>query len=86
MAALVAWLCWQGRVPDDLAKITDGLLTNMAILFVPVGAGAIVYADLFKTHRPAVAIAVLLGTLAAIAATATAAQVLARRRRPRLAP
>jgi holin-like protein len=78
MAALLAWLCWRGRVPDDLGVVTDALLANMAILFVPVGAGAIVYTDLFRAHWPAVAITVLLGTVATIAATAVAAQLLVR--------
>jgi holin-like protein len=77
MAALLVWLCWLGRVPDDLAKVSDGLLANMAILFVPVGAGVIAHADLFRTHWPAVSLAVVLGTFAAIAATAMTARGLA---------
>jgi holin-like protein len=81
MAALLAWLCWKGRVPEDLGKVADGLLANMAILFVPVGAGAIAYADLFKSHWPAVLAAVVLGTLATIAVTAALARVLTRSRR-----
>jgi putative effector of murein hydrolase LrgA (UPF0299 family) len=70
MAALIAWLCWVGDIPEDLGKVADGLLSNMAILFVPVGAGAIVYADLFRTHWPAIVIAIVLGTLVTLAVTA----------------
>jgi len=50
MALLLACLIWCGGVPDDLQRVTDGLLANMPILFVPVGAGLIVHLDLFQRH------------------------------------
>jgi putative effector of murein hydrolase LrgA (UPF0299 family) len=38
------------KAPEELTRVTDGLLANMPILFVPVGAGAIVYIDAFHQH------------------------------------
>ena len=76
MAALLAWLCWERRVSDDLGKVTDALLGNMAILFVPVGVGVIVYADLFQSHWLAIVVAVVLGTFVTIAVTAMTARLL----------
>jgi holin-like protein len=78
MAALLAWLCCHGRISDDLGKVVDGLLANMAILFVPVGAGAVVYADLFRSHWPAIVVAIFLGTSVTIAVTSMTAQFLSR--------
>jgi holin-like protein len=78
MAALLAWLCWAGGIPDDLAKVADGLLSNMAILFVPVGAGAIVYADLFRTRWPAIVTALVFATFITIAVTALTARWMGR--------
>ena len=38
MALLFAGLVWNGRVPDDLGKTADGLLSKLSLLFVPAGA------------------------------------------------
>ena len=37
MAALLAWLYLKDGVESDLGKVCDGILANMAVLFVPVG-------------------------------------------------
>src|SRR5262245_22653140 len=79
MAALLACLCWYGSIPDDLGKVADAVLANMGILFVPIGAGAIVYADLFQSQWQAVTLALLLGAAATMTATAMTAQALAPR-------
>ena len=46
MAALLAWLHLRGEVKSELGKVCDGILANMAILFVPVGVGAMSYSGL----------------------------------------
>ena len=43
MALLFAGLVWNGRVPDDLGKTADGLLSNLSLLFVPAGAGVMLH-------------------------------------------
>ena len=79
MALLLACLIWRGGVPDDLQRVTDGLLANMPILFVPVGAGLIVHLDLFQRHWLVVVIGVMGGTFITLGATALVARFLVRR-------
>ena len=72
MAFLLLWLVIRGQAPEDLTRVTDGLLANMPILFVPVGAGAIVYIDAFQQHWPTIVLGVLAGTAVTLVATALA--------------
>jgi holin-like protein len=81
MALLLLWLVIRGRAPEDLTRVTDGLLANMPILFVPVGAGAIVYIDVFQQHWPAIALGVLAGTAITSTATAIAVRYMSAKRR-----
>ena len=81
MAFLLLWLVIRGRAPEDLTRVTDGLLANMPILFVPVGAGAIVYIDVFQQHWPAIALGVLAGTAITLTATAMAVRYMSAKRR-----
>jgi holin-like protein len=81
MAFLLFWLIIRGRAPEDLTRVTDGLLANMPILFVPVGAGAIVYIDVFQQHWPAIALGVLAGTAITSTATAIAVRYMSAKRR-----
>ena len=67
---------WRGQAPDELHRVADGLLANMPILFVPVGAGAIVYLDLFQRHWLAVAVGVVAGTIVTLAISGMSACVL----------
>ena len=80
MALLLAWLIARGKVPDDVTRVTDALLANMPVLFVPVGVGAMVYADVFQRHWAPIAFGVLAGTAITLAATAMVARYLAARR------
>ena len=72
MAFLLVWLVIRGKAPEDLTRVTDGLLANMPILFVPVGAGAIVYIEVFQQHWAVIALGVLAGTAMTLTATAMA--------------
>jgi holin-like protein len=83
MALLLVWLQARGGAGDSLAAAADGLLANMAVLFVPVGVGIMVYHDLFRRHWLFVAASMLVATLAVIAVTALVAKVLMQlRQRP----
>jgi holin-like protein len=67
-----------------VAQVTDPMLRNLAILFVPSGVGVLQYANLFLHHGPAVVIVLVTSTLATLCVTAlvfAAAQPLARRLR-----
>jgi len=77
MVFLLGWLWHNGRVSEDLAQAVDGLLPNMPLLFVPVGVGAMVYFDLFKSQWLLIAVAVVGCTPVTIAVTAAAAGTMA---------
>jgi len=85
MALLLVWLQASGRVDNGLASAADGLLTNMAVLFVPVGVGAIAYVEIFRQHWLFVAIAIVFGAAATIATAALTARLLIRIRIARVA-
>jgi holin-like protein len=78
MALLLMWMQRNGDVDKGLAIAADGLLANMAVLFVPIGVGAMAYAEVFRRHWLFVAVAVVLGTFATIATTALVARLLTR--------
>jgi holin-like protein len=78
MALLLIWLQGRGGIDNGLASAADGLLTNMAVLFVPVGVGAIAYAEIFRQHWLFVAIAIVFGAAATIATAALTARLLMR--------
>ena len=79
MTLLLVSLICRGEVPDELLRVTDVLLANMPILFVPVGAGLIAYMDLFQRHWLVVVIGVAGGTFVTLGATALVVHFLARR-------
>src|SRR5262249_35834016 len=70
MAALLVWLHLKGEVENELGKASDGILANMAILFVPVGVGAMSYASLFASAWPVIASAIVIGAGATLLTTA----------------
>jgi len=86
MALLLVWLQGNGRIDSGVASAADGLLSNMAVLFVPVGVGAMLYVEIFRQHWLLLSVAMLLGTLATVAATALTVRALSRLRAGRLAP
>ena len=70
MAALLAWLRLKGGVESELGKVCDGILANMAILFVPVGVGAMAYSGLFASTWPVIVLAIAVGSVATLLTTA----------------
>jgi putative effector of murein hydrolase LrgA (UPF0299 family) len=66
MAALLAWLHLRGEVELELGKVCDGILANMAILFVPVGVGAMSYSSLFASAWPVIVLAIVVGSVATL--------------------
>ena len=70
MAALLAWLHLRGEVKSELGKVCDGILANMAILFVPVGVGAMSYSGLFAGAWPVIVLAIVVGSVATLLTTA----------------
>ena len=82
MALLLLWMHGSGRIDASVASASDALLANMAVLFVPVGVGAMAYGEVFRQHWLPIAIAVVIGTIVTIVTTALVAKFFARMRDP----
>jgi holin-like protein len=67
-------------VPPALGETADGLLNNLGLLFVPAGVGVVLHLPLLARDWAPLSLAVVAGTLAAIAATGRIAQALLRKR------
>lgn len=81
MVLLFAALLLRRReAPEALGRTADGLLDNLGLLFVPAGVGVVLHLPLLARDWAPLSLAVLAGTLAAIAATGRIAQALLRRR------
>jgi holin-like protein len=80
MALLLTRLQTRGRTDDGLASAADGLLANMAVLFVPVGVGAIAHYELFLQHWRFIVVALTVGLVSTVATTALAVKLLTRAR------
>jgi holin-like protein len=80
MVLLLVLLLLRGRpAPAPLAEVSDGLLGNLGLLFVPAGVGVVLHLPLLARDGAPLSLAVLAGTLLAIAATGRLAQALLRR-------
>lgn len=76
MGALLVWLHARGEISGDLTKVCDVILANMALLFVPVGVGAMRYSDLFASNWRVIALAILVGACVTLLTTAYVARAL----------
>ena len=80
MVLLFAGLVLRRReAPAALGATADALLGNLGLLFVPAGVGVVLYLPLLARDWAPISLAVLGGTLLAIAATGRLAQALLRR-------
>lgn len=80
MVLLFLVLLVRGRpVPAGLGEVSDGLLGNLGLLFVPAGVGVVLYLPLLARDWAPISLAIVAGTLAAIAATGRIAQWLLRK-------
>ncbi len=83
MAFLFVTLLALCSVPEHLSAISDGLLKNMAVLFVPAGVGIMLHAKLLQANWLALAVAVLLSTFIGVAISAASMAFLMRLQRRR---
>ncbi len=82
MALLFGALVWNGRVPKDLGKTADGLLSNLSLLFVPAGAGVMLHFKLLAGDWLPLGAALVASTLLTIAVTAWLMARLSRKPHP----
>ena len=79
MALLFGALVWNDRLPDDLGKTADALLSNLSLLFVPAGAGVMLHFKLLAGDWLPLGAALIVSTLLTIAVTALLMARLARK-------
>jgi holin-like protein len=81
MAFLFCGLCIYGKIPDGLARVSDGLLGNLSLMFVPAGVGVMLHAPLLRQDWLAISVALVVSTCATIAVTSLVMQKLGARTR-----
>lgn len=69
----------ESEPPEGLARVSDGLLQNLALLFVPAGAGVVQHLGPLREHGAALAVALVGSTVLTLAVTAFAFTAVARR-------
>lgn len=70
MLLLLITLIVNKRIPTGIDQVTKPLLTHMSLLFIPAGAGVILYVDLIAAEWPAIVVAIIISTLLALLTTA----------------
>ncbi|KJS09894.1 MAG: murein hydrolase transporter LrgA [Hoeflea sp. BRH_c9] len=78
MVILFALLVLKGSVPRQVGAVTDVLLNNLALLFVPAGVGVMAHLGLLGQDWLPISVALIGSTLATIAVTALVMSRLAR--------
>ena len=69
MVLLFAFLLVRGKIPKDLATVTDGLLSHMSLLFVPAGVGVMLHFRLFGDDWMPIAVALIVSTALTVVIT-----------------
>jgi holin-like protein len=69
MVILFCGLVVRGYVPDDMGAVTDGLLQNLSLLFVPAGVGVMLHARLLADNWLALSVALIASAVSTIAVT-----------------
>lgn len=69
----------EAEAPAGLARVSDGLLQNLALLFVPAGVGVVQHLGPLREHGAALAVALVGSTVLTLAVTAFAFTAVARR-------
>jgi holin-like protein len=71
MALLFAALLARRRAdpPEAVAQVSDALLANLGLLFVPAGVGVVLHLPLLARDWAPLSLAILVGTLIAFGVT-----------------
>ncbi len=70
---VLAFVMFQ-QVPEGLRHVSDGLLSNLALLFVPAGVGLILHFELLATEWWIILLALIISSLVAAVVTAVVFQ------------
>lgn len=80
LVLLVVALITLGGVSEGLRQVSNGLLSNLALLFVPAGVGLILHFDLLKREWWIILLALIISSVVAAIVTALVFQLLKRGR------
>lgn len=83
MVLLLGLLLGSNKVPQTLRSVSDGLLSNLALLFVPAGVGLVLHFELLRTEWWIILLALILSSIGAAVITALVFSVLLKRQRLR---
>lgn len=83
MVLLLLVLLDAKRVPEPLRRVSDALLSNLALLFVPAGVGLVLHFELLKSEWWIILLALVISSLGAAAITAFVFAALLKRQRRR---
>jgi holin-like protein len=87
MVFLAALLIWRGRLPTELGRAADFLLSHLALFFVPAAVGVITNGGRIAREFIPLAASVLVSTTLAMAVAALVFQAVDKRlQRPRRSP
>lgn len=78
MMALVAGLALSPRLRATVTPVADGILAHLSLLFVPAGVGLVAQLDVIRSAGPALLLALVVSSLAAIAVGALTFTLVAR--------
>jgi holin-like protein len=79
MVFLAALLIWRGRLPDELGRAADFLLSHLALFFVPAAVGVIANGGRIAQEFLPLAASVLISTALALAVAAIVFQAVDKR-------
>ena len=81
MLLLFVALTMRGSVPEEVATFANGLLSHLALLFVPAGVGVIAHTGRLEGIWPVLLVVLVASTLLAVAVTAIALSAVRRLQR-----
>lgn len=78
MALLFLYLVMRGREDADLDTFTTAFLRHLSLVFIPAAVGIMAHLDRIADEWPAIVVALVISTAAAIVATGAALRLLKR--------
>ena len=79
MALLLVILMIKGNVPEPLTQVSNSLLSNLSLLFVPAGVGVMAHLELLSADLWPLSVALVVSTVLTVAITALAMAWLSKR-------
>ena len=86
LALMFLFLVWHGRghpemaeaIPLELGRVSDTLLRNLSLLFIPAAVGVVQYLDLLRANAAAITIAIVVSTTLSLVVTAVIFRLVSR--------